>query len=346
MDRMDAREAFERLYARVAAEGREEMLFGKETYEKAVKVLDKYAVANAGKGIFEFEFPFTGQPRMDLLAGYECRNLCAPVNFVGEVNPLIQNFFDAFAREPSFADYVYGYSFDLSAGASEDTMPGLYLLPPLGRPTEAYVPILLKTLGGEAFIPKVMNAFAEAPFRWQPHYAGYMAGRPGAPTRLGFSIKKADCLYYAEKREALLLDIETYMGREFSPEGRELLRFLAAGGWIYDLQFDLYPDGTLGDNLGVALSFDSNDVDPRKAAGFLERGAAGEKLRYLEHIGLADSRWRQMDRACYGVQHIVHSEGKRRLAGDVVKLDGIKVRFKKGNAYLAKGYLLAQSYYL
>lgn len=344
---MDTLGAFRRMYARVAADGRAETLFGEGTLEKAVQGLEKYAIKGASKAIFWFEFPFIGEPRMDLLVGYKCNDLHPPVSFVAESNPLYQKFFDACAQNEAFSEYTYGFSLDLSSAPSATDAPGIiYLLPPLEQPTEDYVPALLKNLGGEERIPQVMAAFAAAPSLWHPHYVGYMAGRSGSPTRLGFSIMKKDCLYYSDHQEEFLRHVEEYMGFEFTAEGRELLCYLAEGGWIYDLQFNLFPDGTISDNLGVALAFGSREVDPRKAAGFLEQGDAGEKLRHLESLGLADSRWRQMDRACYGVQCIVKSEGKRHLVGDVVQMDGIKVRFKKGKAYLSKGYLLARSSYL
>jgi len=125
---MDTLEAFRRIYARVAADGRAETLFGEGTLEKAVQALEEYAIKGASKAIFWFEFPFIGEPRMDLLVGYECSDLHPPVSFVTEKNSLYQQFFDACAQKEAFAEYAYGFSLDLSSAPSATDDPSIIYL--------------------------------------------------------------------------------------------------------------------------------------------------------------------------------------------------------------------------
>ena len=96
---MGAVTAFRRLYARAAAEGRGEVLFGADAAEKSVSVLEKYAVVGTTKAIFCFEFPFIGKPYMDLLIGCEAGDISPPVTFAKEPDPVIRRFFDACAGE-------------------------------------------------------------------------------------------------------------------------------------------------------------------------------------------------------------------------------------------------------
>ena len=42
----------------------------------------------------------------------------------------------------------------------------------------------------------------------------------------------------------------------------------------------------------------------------------------------------------------VKEDGAVRRVGDIVRLNAVKVRFKKGRACLAKGYLLEETLYL
>ena len=341
---MGAVTAFRRLYARAAAEGRGEVLFGADAAEKSVSVLEKYAVVGTTKAIFCFEFPFIGKPYMDLLIGCEAGDISPPVTFAKEPDPIIRRFFDACTEKRNWAGYAFGYSFDLSASLT--AAPGLYVLPPLEQPPENYVPTLLKATGCEDRIKQVMAAFTAAPPVWHPHYAGLMAGRQDTPIRLGFSLMHKDSLRYSANKDDFWRDIESYMDLSFTPEGREILSLLVEGGYLCDLQFDLFPDGNLGDGLGVSVNFGFQSVDPRNSKGFLERGDAKRMMQRIENLGLADTRWRQMDSACCANFRAVRTKDGKRLAGDVITLDGLKVRFKKGRAFLSKGYLLARSSYI
>lgn len=339
---------FRRMYAMAAKDGRGEALFGAETLERANAALRRGAIVDAGDGAaFYFEFPFTGPPRMDLMVSYDCGSLPSPVAFEdGGDGCCFRAFFEALASDPALAGHFCGFSFDLSDMAEKEAehIPGVYLLPPFESANVDYVPDMLLRLGGEERVAQVMAAFAAAPSVWRPYYAGYMPGRRGAPTRLGFIVPEGTRRRYAERPERLAEDVRAFAGITLSPGGREVLDCLAGSSGIWDLQFDLCPEGAFASDLGVSLSLGFHQADARKSAGFLEQGVAGDTMRRLEALELADSRWRLMDKACYGVQRLVRGgDGKFLRVGDMVKLNAVKVRFKRGEAYLAKGYLLARS---
>lgn len=366
MAEIDTLYAFGRLYGKAAADRRGDALFGADSFEKSVRALKQYALTGVSRILFDFEFPFTGKPRMDLLVGYECGDLSSPVRFgegknvtscarirTGTSMPGIRNklnflqrFFDACAGEPGWEHYACGYSFDLSTASEGIPVPGLYILPPPETPLADYAPKFLKITGFEERTNDVMTAFANAPKAWRPHYVGAMAGRRQTPIRLGFLLERKDSLHYSGHLEEFARDIEAYMGLPVPGPGKETLSVLAEGGFICDLQFDLYPGGVIGNGLGVSVNFGFHALDPRKSAGFLENGIGGDMMRRIEKMGLADSRWRKMDSACYASEHIVrHSDGHC-FAGEAITLDGIKVRFKDGMPFVAKGYLLGQYRYL
>lgn len=337
---------FRRLFSRAAADGRGEALFGADALEKAAAALRRGAVAGMGDGVgFYFEFPFTGAPRMDLMVQYDCCDLPSPVDFCEGDGCGFRPFFEDCAADPALSDYICGFSFDISdmADKGEEAKPGVYLLPPVHRANADYVPPMLTRLGGEDRVPRVMEAFAAAPSCWQPYYAGYMPGRRGAPTRLGFLVSMEGRARYAKEPERFLEDAEAFAGLAFSDGGRGTLAFLAESGELYDLQFDLCPDGDFADDLGVTLHPWGNDADPRSSAGFLEKSFAGKLMERIEAVGLADARWRLMDKACCGVQRVMRTGGRLRRIGDMVALNAVKVRFRRGEAYLAKGYLFARS---
>jgi hypothetical protein len=343
MKEMDTLHAFRRLYGKAAADGRGEALFGTDSFEKSVAAIERYALTDVSMAIYDFEFPFTGKPRMDLLVGYICGDLSSPVRFAGEGDPSLQRFFSACGENPGWGKYDCGYSFDLSAAPDSIPTPGLYILPPPEMPAEAFVPEFLEITGFGDRVSTAMAAFTNAPEAWLPHYVGVMAGRPQTPVRLGFALSRKDSLRYSGHPEDFLRDLETYMDIAFAASGREALFVLADGGFVCDLQFDLFQDGVIGDGLGVSVNFGFNDLDPRKSAGFLENGVGGGVMRRIEAMGLADARWRKMDGACCASQHIERHGDGYRFIGEAITIDGVKVRFKNGLPYVAKGYLLGQS---
>lgn len=333
---------FSRLFMR-AADGRCESLFGTDTLEKAAEAVRRGSIHNAGKAGFYFELPFMGRPRMDLLMEYKCAALHSPVEFADGYGYGWQSFFDACAIDASLSDYACGFSFDLSEASK---IPGIYLLPNLVHPNADYVPRMFSWLGGEDRTARVMDAFASAPSAWRPYYAGYMKGRPGAPARLGFFIPPDSQERYALRPELLTHDLDEYRTFPVTTEEREKLLFLASQGRIWDLQFDLYPDGSFSDALGVSLGLGFGAFDPRNTSDFLAGSMAENVMLELERWGMADARWRQMFEACYAVKCVVRENGCRRLVADLVRPNTVKVRFRQGKPLLAKGYLFARSYAL
>ncbi len=340
-DRKNATEIiadFCRMYQRAGKEGRAEALWGDASMEKAVEAVRKSVLRSSQKPGFYLEFPFTGKPRMDMLLQYTCQSIEVPAEFYAGDGFGYQPFFDACARDDSLENYICGFSFDLSEGREE---PGVYLLPPVEHANADYVPAMLERLGAKDRVPKVMEVFHSLPPGWTPYYAGYMASRPNAPTRLGIVIQPSCMDRYAKDPGQCEADLRKFYPVPFSEGTREMFSFLLPRNCTLDIQFDLYPDGSFVDGLGVTISGVS--ADPRHSRGALGKGNVGEIMRYIEARGLADERWKLMDQTCFGIAKRVYEDGVLRLAGDVVKLNAVKIRFKKGEAFLAKGYLMMKS---
>jgi len=200
---------------------------------------------------------------------------------------------------------------------------------------------MLERLGATDRIETVMEAFRSMPSGWIPYYAGLMAGRPKAPARLGFMVTADRVARYAEDIRLCERDMRKCYPVPFSADMRKLMSFLAQKSSGLDIQFDLYPDGSFGDGLGVTVNGASHD--PRQSKGYMETGPIGEIMRHIEDLGLADGRWRLMDQTCYGIRRRVFEKGRCRLVGDVVRLNAVKIRFRKGDAFLAKGYLIMKT---
>ena len=349
---------FRRLYKRAAADGRGEALFGKDTCELATKMLCGGAINTSGQVGFFFEFPLTGEPRMDLLLRYEVSDLPSPVKFFDGGDGFgCQTFFDECACDETLRKYICGYSFDISDGRD---VPGVYLLPWDAPFSGDYLPNMLKRLGCAERTEAVEAAFAAAPPAWQPYYIGCMRGRPGAPTRIGFYVKKETRERYAENASlagakaahpcaSLADEIERYYKTPFAPSDRAKMDAIIKTGNLWEIQFDLYPlqekggAYAFGDGLGLGVSFGDIEFGARRMTDVTERGKTGELMRQLESWGIADERWRIVDKACYGFSCVVPENGRHRHVADIVQLHSMKVRFRGGRPSASKIYLLAGS---
>ena len=333
---------FRRIFKRAAGNGREARLFGTETQAKAEAALKKYAINASGQG-FYFEIPFTGKPRMDLLLQYNPDAIRLPIascDGAPRAGSVVSSFFESCAKDPALARYLVGFSFDLS---EDRDLPGIYLLPPRNLPNVDHVPVMLERLGASERLPRVMEAFAAAPPGWQPYYAGYMAARPGAPTRLGFQLDREMWRAYRGDKALLEKDLSRYYRRPIPKDMLDQIFLLTQKGYVWDFQFDLFPDGELARTLGVSVK-DEAEKEPRTVAEFARKNMPEDLMLTLEDWGLADERRRLLPDACSAVKRKTLEDGEMKTTVDFVSTSTCKVRFQNEEAVLAKSYIFAETY--
>jgi hypothetical protein len=105
-----------------------------------------------------------------------------------------------------------------------------------------------------------------------------------------------------------------------------------------DFQFDVMPDGTLGDVFGLSLLF--NEAKPREARVCMEGGYGGQICRTLQEWGLADERWGLIAGAAFA-RHVPfdREDGSRGRFALCCILNYAKVKFAGAVAQPAKFYL-------
>ena len=345
-DELPVLQNFRRIYTRAAGGGREAQLFGLATRAKAETALRKYAIDASGEG-FYFELPMTGEPRMDLLLQYNCGMIRLPISHCARNRTFtpfdFSSFFEACALDPKISHYLAGFSFDLSEGRD---LPGIYLLPPRNLPNVDYVPDMLVRLGASGRLSKVMEAFAAAPAGWQPYYAGYMDARPGTPTRLGFFLDQKMCWQYREDKALLKRDLSQYYRRPVPGDMLDQIHLLTQKGYVWDFQFDMFPDGDFARALGVSIKDDADENTWDSTEAFLASNTLKDLMLMLEDWGLADERRRLLRDTCSATRRNIFENGRIKTVADLVSISTHKVRFKNEEAVLAKSYLFAKSYNL
>jgi hypothetical protein len=177
------------------------------------------------------------------------------------------------------------------------------------------------------------------PEGWPPAYVGLFPGREGTPLRiggyLGSDVQKA-C---ADDLSLLAAQFDQI---GFSAYDEKMLSqcgvFLSLAPTV-DFQFDIMPDGTLGDVFGLSLSF--NETKPRQAHNCMKSGYGARICSTLEEWGLADERWKLIADAAFA-RYVPYSreDGSQGNFALCVLFNYAKVKFAGAVAQPAKFYLI------
>ncbi len=323
-------EAFDALYAIASGDGRGEALFG-NSIELARPAYERTLIGSGYPSAY-LEFPLMGEPCFDLLSvhGYvEPGSRFAPGAGFG-----YQGMLDWFAgiSKPD-ASVSCGIELDTSAGETERA--GVYLQQ---RMRHQLVAPFLESVGEAGRTQAYLDVLARMPRGWPPSYVGLFPGRAGTPMRIG-GYMDADELARCAENPAHLGECFEQVG--FGAfDGTMLERCSEFMGFApsVDFQFDIMPDGTLGDTFGLSLSF--NETKPRQARECMETGYGAQLMQVLQGWGLADDRWRLIAGAPFarhvGYEREDGSEGRFML---VVRFNYAKVKFRNREPQPAKFYL-------
>lgn len=109
-----------------------------------------------------------------------------------------------------------------------------------------------------------------------------------------------------------------------------------------EVQLDLMPDGSVGDTVGLSVSF--NRVNPRDSRRCMEEGFGWELMQAFEEWGIADARWHEIADTTYA-KHFpyVRDDGEQGRFTLLVMLSYAKAKFKACNPLPAKFYLACKA---
>ena len=173
------------------------------------------------------------------------------------------------------------------------------------------------------------------PDEWFACYLGVFPGRPGHNLRVE-CIPDDDLQKLYAKDPASLTDHLQKAGVKDLNEIVPFCRELADTPFGFELQFDVKADGIPGDIMGASLRFGVGKTG-KSYPPFEMAGPAGELMKRLEDRGLADERWRRLDELSFAHKLSREGESLTLYCAPVF----VKVRFRKGEAFDAKAYLMA-----
>lgn len=323
-------EAFDALYVLASGNGREEALFG-DSFELARPAFQRTLIGDSYPAIY-LEFPLLGKPCFDFLTVYgdvEPGSQFAPGAGFG-----YQNMFDWFS-EIDKADGAVSCGIECDISTGETTIAGVYLQQ--RTQTELVAPFL-DSIDEGGRTQAYFDVLSRMPKGWPPSYVGLFPGRAGTPMRIGGYMSHDELQRCADDPSHLRNRFQQIGFSAFdAPMLERCSEFMRIAPSV-DFQFDIMPNGTLGDTFGLSLSF--NETYPREARACMETGYGSTLMQTLQDWGLADDRWKMIAGAAFarhvGYEREDGSEGRFALC---IRFNFAKVKFKGCEPQPAKFYL-------
>ena len=321
---------FDALYSLSAGDGRGEALFG-DSFGIARGVYERTLIGDGYPAAY-IEFPLLGLPGFDLLSVHS--TVRSGSRFAPGAGFGYQSMFDWFSDVcETGSNASCGFELDTSVGETERA--GVYLQ---YRKHADLVAPFLESIGEGARAESFLAVADRMPEGWPPAYVGLFPGRAGSPLRIGGYMGHATQRACAEDPALLAAQFDRIGFAAYDGEMLSRCGALLSLAPSADFQFDIMPDGALGDVFGLSLSF--NETKPREVRDCMESGYGAQICRTLQEWGLADERWRLIAGAAFG-KHVpfIREDGSEGRFALCCMLNYAKVKFAGAVAQPAKFYL-------
>ena len=321
---------FDALCSIAAADGRGEALFG-NSFDLARIAYERALIGDGYPEVY-LEFPLLGSPGFDLLAVHS--TVRPGSRFASGAGFGYQAMFGWFSGVCDMGGNAScGFELDTSVGETERA--GVYLQ---YRKHSELIGPFLDSIGEGARMESFLTVAGRMSEDWPAAYVGLFPGRVGTPLRIGGYLGQ-DMQTACASDPALLAAQFDQIG--FTAYDGEMLTkcstFMSLAPSV-DFQFDIMPDGTLGEVFGLSLSF--NETTLRQERACMESGYGAQICRTLQEWGLADERWRLIAGATFG-KHVpfYRDDGSQGRFALGCMFNYAKVKFADAVAQPAKFYL-------
>ncbi len=276
-------DALEVVCLQAAADGRDEMLFGGMA-QRARAAMRPFVIGEDCPSAY-FEFPLAGSPFLDITLLYE--RVEAGTRIASDAAAGTEAMLDWYAGVRAQHDDIC-CGFELDTKNHELPAAAIHFQP--RKHTELVEPFC-DTIGEPERARLYLELNERMPQGWPLSFFGLFRGRPDAPLRV---------CGYLDKAEQAAIDADaTRLAQAFDAIGftayddamlAQASELMALTPETVDFQFDVYPDGSLGDMFAIDTSF--KIVRPETVRESYETGTAARIMGTLEQWGAADERWR------------------------------------------------------
>ena len=283
-------DAFEVLCLQAADEGRGEALFG-SCLERARTELRPFMVGSTFPSVY-LEFPLIGNPFLDVTVLYgelEPRTRVDSPAAEGS-GPML----DWFAQAHSNFENI-SCGFELDVKVPSRTLAAVHFQP---RHHVQLVAPFCEAAGIPHAAPLYLDFDERMPSGWEPSFFGVFRGREGSPLRV--------CGYLANSEKDACADDSRHLASIFDEIGfsaydetmlEQASQLMRTAPGTVDYQFDVYPDGTLGNIFAIDAQFALEQ--PENVRASFTDGPGARVMGLLEGWGVADERWKLAAQAAF-----------------------------------------------
>lgn len=331
-------EALQVLLYQLADEGRSEALTG-PGFERVGEACSPFLVGDKSPSVY-LELPLTGEPYLDITILY---NEIAPGTRIDAVaaegvGTILDWFSTVNAEEGNVS-----FGFELDTSRPELPRAAVHFQP---RARLDLVEPFCEAAGEPERAKLYLDMAARMPEGWPLSFFGMFRGRPGSPLRV--------CGYLSEAEKRACADDAMHLAAAFDDIGFRAydkpmltaaseLMATAPGG--LDFQFDVYPDGHLGDVFAIDAQFEIEQ--PCAVRASFENGGAARLMGLFERWGTVDGRWRLTADAAFA-RSLLMERGDGSVGKFAFTLfpQWTKARWRAGVLQPAKLYFLANGGFL
>ena len=326
------------LYLQLADAGRGPVLLGEHAAQAASKVAP-FLVGREFPDVY-FEFPLVGDPFLDVTLLYS--ELDAGTRIASDAARGTEGMIDWFAGAASHIEHIC-CGFELDTSKPELPAAAVHFQP---RERIDLVEPFCKAIGEPERAALYHELRRRMPNFWKPSFFGLFRGRPGSPLRVCGYVSEVECRRCVDDPAHLaqVLDQAGFTAYDDELLARVCKVMDAAPGTI-DYQLDIYPDGSLGDTLGLDINFDIQR--PELVQASFEEGPFNRVMGLLEGWGAADERWHKAAGATFARSIPVEKDdGSLEPYAFTLIPQWLKVRWHKGVQQPSKLYFIARAGYL
>ena len=328
-------DSFEVLCLQAASDGRGPVLFG-DSLARVRTAVRPFVVGEEFPSVY-LEFPLIGEPFLDVTLLYG--SLPAGTRIESEAAAGTQGICDWFA---SLGDSYEAISFGYELDTKEPELPAAAVHFQPRKHTELVRPFC-EAAGEPERAYLYLGLHDRMPQEWPLSFFGMFRGRPSSPLRVCGYLSDAEVRTCAQDPSRLpavfdAIGFEAY-DEEMLAQARELM---ATRPLSVDFQFDIYPDGRMGDTFALDVQFGIEQ--PHAVRENFDTGVAGSAMRLLERWGAADERWKLAPQAAFARSiPMERDDGTLGPYAFTVMPQWVKARWRSGVLQQSKLYYLGNA---
>ena len=271
------------IFMQAADNGRKEVLFG-DSFDRAYEAAIPLVKDMLAPSIY-LEFPLKGDPFLDLTVLYgdipEGAVIDSP--YIPDTEGMLEWY-----RKTREHQTQFNIGFEIDTKIPDRALSSIHLQ---FHTHDDLVMPFCEAIGEEQYGKLCMDVQKRMPEGWHLAAFGLFRGRPGTPFRVAGYVSQSEkkkCIESAEHLAGVLdsVGFTAYDDRMLS-EVRELFKIAPL---TVDYQFDVYPDGSIGNSLMIDISIGKDNGSQARES--FENGRNAGIMKFLEGWNIVDDRWK------------------------------------------------------